>query len=250
MAIIIDGKKLAEKILADLKKEIVAKQLKLKLAVVLVGQDPVSAVFVRQKEKACQKIGIGFELFQYFSEISSPKLNEEIKKISRDPGVSGIVVQLPLPENLNVEIPLEKDAEIRSPVVDAVKRILEEYNISLKDKKIVLVGKGKLVGQPLFSWLKQNNMDFFNTDKAEPRRIREADVVISGTGRPGSITGEMVKKGAVIIDVGSSFVNGKTKGDVDFESVSKKAGYITPTPGGVGPMTVACLLKNLVKLRP
>jgi len=237
--IILDGKKLSEKILKKLKAEIKRKRLKLKLSIVLVGEDPNSKIFVKQKKKACEKVGIDFELFKFSSKISNSELKKEIKKIIQDPNIKNIVVQLPLPKGLNTEeilnlIPKEKDAEIISPVVCAVGRILKEYKISLKNKNIVLIGKGRLVGRPLSVWLRKQNMKFSNIDK-----IKNADIVISGVGKPNLIKGEMVKKGVIIIDVGA---------DVDFKSVSKKASYITPTPSGVGPVTVACLLENLVEL--
>ena len=236
--IILDGKKLSEKILKKLKAEIKRKRLKLKLSIVLVGEDSDSKIFIRQKKKACEKVGIDFELFKFSSKIKNSELKKEIKKIIQNPNIKNIVVQLPLPKGLNTEeilnlIPKEKDAEIVSPVVCAVDRILKEYKISLKNKNIVLIGKGRLVGRPLSAWLRKQKMKFSNIDK-----IKNADIVISGVGKPNLIKGKMVKKGAVVIDIGK---------DVDFKSVSKKASYITPVPGGVGPMTVACLLENLVK---
>ncbi len=246
---ILDGKKLSEKILKNLKREIKKKRLKLKLAVVLVGGDLASKIFVRKKQKACKTIGIDFELFEFPSRISVAKLKKEIRKIVEDPNNSGIVIQLPLPKNLHTEeilnlIPKEKDAEAVSPVVCAIDYILRRYKISLKRKTIVLVGHGRLVGRPLAKWFKNKKVKFYNINK-----IKKADIIISGVGRPGFITGDMVKKGAVIIDVGFSHNKKKRAvGDVDFKSVSKKASYITPVPGGVGPMTVACLLKNLLKL--
>jgi len=222
--IILDGKKLSEKILNNLKKEIQKQRLKLKLAVILVNRDPVSDSFARQQEKACQKVGIDFKLFRLFSK-------KEIEKVVKDPNNSGIVI-INGQEFSNL-IPSEKNVEKNSPVICAVDRILKEYKISLKNKNIVLIGKGKLVGRPLAAWLRKQGIKFSNIDK-----IKEADIVISGVGKRNLITGEMVKKGVVVIDVGR---------DVDFKSVSKKASYITPVPGGVGPMTVACLLQNLVK---
>ena len=235
--IILDGKKLSEKILKKLKAEIKRKRLKLKLSIVLVGEDSNSKIFVRQKKKACEKVGIDFELFKFSSKISNSELKKEIKKIVQNPNIKNIVVQLPLPKGLNTEeilnlIPKEKDAEIVSPVVCAVDRILKEYKISLKNKRIVLIGKGRLVGRPLSAWLRKQNMKFSNIDK-----IKNADIVISGVGKSNLIKGEMVKKGVIVIDIGE---------DIDFKSVSKKASYITPTPGGVGPVTVACLLHNLI----
>jgi len=235
--IILDGKKLSEKILNNLKKEIEKKRLKLKLSIVLIGEDLDSKIFIKQKKRACEKVGIDFELFKFPSKISSSELKKEIKKIIQNPNIKNIVVQLPLPKSLNTEeilnlIPKEKDAEVVSPVVCAVDRILKEYKISLRNKNIVLVGKGRLVGRPLSAWLRKQKIKFSNIDK-----IKNADIVISGAGKLNLIKGEMVKKGVIIIDIGK---------DVDFKSVYKKASYITPTPGGVGPVTVACLLQNLI----
>jgi len=235
--IILDGKKLAEKILKKVKAEIKRKRLKLKLSIVLVGENSDSKIFIRQKKNACEKVGIDFELFKFSSRISNSELKKEINKIIQNPNIKNIVVQLPLPKGLNTEeilnlIPKKKDAEIISPVVCAVDRILEEYKISLKGKNIVLIGKGRLVGRPLSIWLRKQKIKFSNIDK-----IKNADIVISGAGKRNLIKGEMVKKKVIIIDVGK---------DVDFKSVSKKASYITPTTGGIGPVTVACLLKNLI----
>lgn len=243
---ILNGKKLAEKILDNLKSQVKKKRLKLKLAIVLVNRDPVSAIFIRQKQKACRKVGIDFELFKFSSRISAVKLKKEIRKIAENPDNSGIVIQLPLPRNLNTEkilnlIPAEKNIEILSPVVCGIEHILKEYKISLKGKNIVLVGRGRLVGRPLAGWLRKQKIKFSNIDK-----IKKADIIISGAGKPNLIKGGMVKKGAIVIDAGTSFGQGKLLGDVDFKNVSKKASYITPVPGGIGPMTVACLLKNLV----
>lgn len=244
---IIDGKEISENILENLKREIEEKQLKLKLAVVLVGDDFASKIYVKRKGEACQKIGIKFELFNFPSNIPESELENEIKKISSMPDVSGVIVQLPLPKGFNAEeilktIPKEKDVESVSPVIRAIEYILKEYNISLENKKIALIGRGKLVGGPLAEWLENQNLEVVDIDG-----IKEADVVISGVGKPRLINGDMVKQGAVVIDIGFSHdEHGKAVGDVDFESVSPKAGLITPVPGGVGPMTVACLLENLV----
>lgn len=237
--IILDGKKLAEKILKNLRKEIEKKELKLKLAVVLVGGDSASEIFVRAKKKACEFVGIDFELFKFSPKINTSIFKKEIMKIGEDPIVSGIVIQLPLPKKINTKeilnlIPPKKNIEIISPVVCAVERFLKEYKISLLGKKVVLVGQGRLVGQPLAAWFKKQKIDFSNIDK-----IKQADIVISGVGKQNLITGKMLKKGVVVIDFG---------GDVDFNSVSQKVSYITPMPGGTGPLTVACLLENLVRI--
>jgi len=265
---ILDGKKIAEKILEGIREEIKEKQLKLSLAVVSVGEESLFKAFVRQKEKACKKAGIDFNLFKFPEIISKEDFKKEVEKIIE--GNSGIVIQLPLPENLkdvfNI-VPQKKDPDVLSeeskekfergelpvlpPVVCAVNHLLKEYNISLKGKNIVLAGKGKLVGKPLSVWLLNKGIDFSIVDKSTENPVsffKKADIIISGAGKADLIRGRMVKEGVIIIDAGTSLKKGKLVGDVDFESVSKKASYITPVPGGVGPLTVACLFENLIKL--
>lgn len=244
---IIDGKKISEKILLNIRKRVEKEKLKKKLAVVLVGDDYASKVYVKKKHEACKRVGINFELFNFSSEIPEDKLKEKIKEICKSKDVSGILVQLPLPKNLDTGeilkiIPKNKNAENKSPVICAVEEIISEYGIDLKNKKIVLVGSGQLVGSPLAEWLKKQNLNF-----GDIKEIKKADVVVTGVGKPKIITGEMVKEGVVVIDIGFSHdEKGKAVGDVDFETVSLKAKLITPVPGGVGPITVACLLKNLL----
>jgi len=233
---LINGKKISGKILDRLEKEIKEKQLKLKLAVILVGDDPASKIYVKKKEEVCKRIGIGFELFELSAEIEKEELKKEIDSIIDDGKISGIVIQLPLPKKFDAQdilnlIPEEKNAESISPVVCAIGHILEEYKISLKGKKVVLIGKGLLVGIPVGKWLDKQNILFSGIEN-----IKSADVIISGAGKPNLIKKDMVKQGVIIIDVG---------GDVDPE-VSEKAGYITPLIGGIGPITVACLLENLI----
>lgn len=256
---ILDGKKLSLKILKEIKNK-VKKQLK--LAVILVGDNKVSETYIKEKQNACKEIGIDFELFKFPLDINEVDLKQEVLRITKDPANSGVVIQLPLPKGFNIQeilnlITPEKDIDALSeksiyisPMVKGIKRLLEEYNISIKDKNIVLIGKGRLVGRALALWLEKEKADFSVVDKSVKdisSFTLKADIIISGAGKPNLITGDMVKQGAVIIDAGTSSEEGKSVGDVDFESVSKKAGYITPVPGGIGPMTVACLLDNLAK---
>lgn len=267
--VILDGRKIAEEILQNLKKEIQNRHLR--LAVILVGKDPVSQIFVQKKKEACKRIGIDFKLFQFEEAISSDLLREEIKKIGNDPLNSGVVIQLPIPfenpeEILNL-IPEKKDIDVLSaksfdkfsrgelnilpPTVAAVAILLKNYHINIKDKNIIVVGRGRLVGKPLAAWLKLQKIKYNIVDKNTKNiisYIKKADIIISGTGSPNLITGDMVKNDVVAVDVGSSIREGKAVGDIDFKSVSKKASYIAPVPGGVGPLTVACLLENLVRL--
>ncbi len=270
---LLKGKKLAEDILNGLKEEIEKNNLKLKLAVVLVGEDSGSKLFTRQKEKACQKIGIDFELFKFSAEISFDELKNEVEKICQSPLNSGVVIQLPLPEKLKEEdqkilnlVPYQKDIDVLSeenlgkfysgtlsvlpPVVGAIFHLLKKYKISIKGKNVVLVGAGRLVGFPLAIWFLKERATVSVINKFTKNIssfMKKADIIISGVGKAEIIKGSMVKRGVVIIDAGISFKNGKLSGDVDFKTVFKKAGYITPVPGGVGPMTVACLIENLIR---
>jgi len=270
--ILLDGRILADEVLGDLKSRVDKSGLKLKLAVIMVGEDLVSEVYIKQKRKACEYVGVNFDLFKFPSEISIADLKSKIQKIARNPEITGIVIQLPLPEKFRAQdflnlIPSEKDVDVLSengiakfyggnsvvfpPTVCAISRLLEEYKISLKGKNIVIIGAGRLIGLPLTLWLLKSGatVSVLNSFTKDIESFcKKADIIISGAGKQNLITGKMVKEGVAIIDAGSSSEAGKTKGDIDFESVSKKASYITPVPGGVGPMTVACLLKNIVEL--
>jgi len=266
---ILDGKKLAERILVNLKKT----KLRLTLAVVLVGDNPVSKIFINQKKIACEKVGINFRLYKFSAKIKPQKLKKEIKKIVKNPANSGIIVQLPLPrrfvpeEFLNL-IPEEKDIDVLSekslgkfyqgvlpvlpPTVAGILYLLRYYHINVKGKNIVVLGAGRLVGFPLAIQLlrEKATVSVLNEfTKDAPSFTKKADILISGVGKPNLIKGKMIKKGTVVIDAGTSLKKDRLVGDVDFKSVSKKASYITPVPGGVGPMTVAFLIENLVKLK-
>lgn len=286
---ILDGKKLSEEILENLKKDynspnesshspkggrdpIKKRKLKLRLAVIQVGENPVSKIFISQKKKACEKAGINFKLFKFPAKISASKLKKEIEKIVKNLANSGVIIQLPLPKKFFPEeflnlIPEEKDIDVLSekslgkfyqgtllilpPTVSGISRLLKSYQIKVKGKDVVIVGAGRLVGNPLVLRLLQQEatvsvLNDFTKDI--PSFTKKADILISGVGKPDLITGKMVKKGIVVIDAGTTIKKEKLVGDVDFKSVSKKASYITPVPGGVGPMTVACLIENLVKL--
>jgi len=277
---LLNGKELSEKILTNLKREIKKSNLKLRLAVVQVGENPVSQIFINQKKKACEKVGINFRLFKFPVKVSAPRFKKEIKKIVRNPANSGIIIQLPLPTRLNFVkqnfggpeeflnlILEEKDIDVLSeeslgkfyqgtlkilpPTVNGILRLLKNYKIELKGKDVVVIGAGRLVGFPLAVQLLKEKatlsvLNEFTKDALS--FTKKADILISGVGRPNLIKSKMVKKGVVIIDAGSAMKKGKLVGDVDFKSIGQKASYITPVPGGVGPMTVACLLENLVKL--
>ena len=273
MSKILDGRKLSKKVLANVKKEIQDRKLKLRLAVVFVGDNKASRVYLRKKQEACEKAGIDFKVFGFPGNIAGSELRQEIEKIVCEPDNSGIVIQLPLPFNylitqplLNL-VPAEKDPDCLSqesfekfksrnnwilpPVVAAIRKFFEEYKITARGKNAVVVGHGRLVGLPASIWLKRQGAKVVVCDKETKNiaaKIKKADIVVSGAGSPRLIKSSMVKKGAVVVDCGTSVEKEKTVGDVDFKSVSKKAGFISPVPGGVGPLAVACLLENLIKL--
>lgn len=255
--ILLDGKKLSEKILNELRATLQKSGKKLRFAGILVGDDKSSQVFLRQKEKACQKVGIDFKLYQFSESIANEKLMAEVEKIVAEPQNNGIIIQLPLPKHIKTQeilnlIPPQKDIDVLSeksknspilaPVLAGILDLFKEYHIDFKAKKTVVVGKGRLVGKPITAWLKNQKMDFLAIDSASSAILqftKEADILISGVGKSGLITGQMVKKGAIVVDA---------SGDVDFESVSPKASHITPVRGGIGPMTVAEVIKNLIIL--
>ena len=272
MTNIIDGKKLSEKILLECKKEIKDHNIKLRLGAVLVGNNSSSQSFIRQKRKSCEKVGIDFELFKFDAGIGELILEDKIKEITEREDISGLIIQLPLPSNIDVQkilnlIPPEKDIDILSeqnlgrllqnnlpilpPTIAAIARIIDEYQIDIIRKYVVVVGAGRLVGRPLAVWL-LNKGATFSVVNEFTRDInsftQKADILISATGTPRLVKGEMIKDNAVIIDCGTSETNGGIKGDIDFDSVCKKASYVSPVPGGVGPVTVAMLISNLVKM--
>lgn len=273
MAKILDGKRLSEHILEQIKKDIRKSRLKLRLAIVQVGENPASEAFIKQKKKACEKVGIDFKLYKFQKKISQTKLKKEVENIVDNPKNSGVIIQLPLPKNIETEeilklIPFKKDIDVLSkeslgkfrqeklsilpPVAGAVYYLFKNYKIKVKGKNVVLVGAGRLIGQPLTLWILREKGILTMVNKFTkniPFFTQKADILISGAGKPKLIKGKMVKKGVIVIDYGSAHYKGKLVGDVDFKSVSKKASYITPVPGGMGPLTVACLLENLTKIR-
>jgi len=277
MAVILDGKALSEKIRAQIKEEVEALKERFGrapiLAVVLVGNNPASEIYVRNKEKACQKVGINSVVLKLPETVTQEELNERVFKLNEDETVDGIIVQLPLPEHLSCRevlnyISPEKDVDGFHPVnagkcmlglydeglmpctPAGVMKFFEEYNIELQGKNAVMVGHSNIVGKPLANMLLNANATVsvchvYTKDLAA--YTRQADILCVATGVPHLIKADMVKEGAVVIDIGISRVNGKIVGDVDFEKVKEKAAAITPVPGGVGPMTITMLLFNTVK---
>jgi methylenetetrahydrofolate dehydrogenase (NADP+) / methenyltetrahydrofolate cyclohydrolase len=279
MTTIIDGKALSEKIYAELKIEIQQKQpiygRPPGLAVLMVGDNPASAAYVGNKEKACAKVGIKSFGKHFPTNTTQEELTRVIEELNQDDQVDGILVQLPLPENLDAiallhHIHPDKDADglhpvnlgklvrgepgLRSCTPAGVMRLLQEYQINLAGKTAVVVGRSILVGKPLALMLTEANatVTIAHSRTQDLASVtRKADILIAAIGKPEFITAEMVKPQAIVIDVGINRItdsNGKAKlvGDVNFANVKNLSSYITPVPGGVGPMTVAMLLQNTV----
>lgn len=272
---LIDGKELAKKNRANLKIEVdklKQKGIIPKLAVIMVGDDKASSVYVRNKSRACNEIGIEFEEFLKGQDTTQEELLSLIQELNKREDVHGILLQSPIPQHLDIReafnlIDYKKDVDGFNPVnvgrlsigEDAfisctphgVIRMLEEYNIPIEGKRAVIIGRSNIVGKPLIQCLLSKNATV-TVCHSKTQNIgeitKEADVLIAALGRPKFVKEDMVKPGAVVIDVGINRNDeGKLVGDVDFENVAKKASYITPVPGGVGPMTIAMLMENVVK---
>lgn len=268
---IIDGTKVSIEIRQEIKKIIEEENITPKLAVIQVGDNKASDVYVRNKQKVCLDVGINFELIKFNDTISEDLVINEIKRLNNDISVNGILVQLPLPTGfdegkiINVIDPvkdvdgltyqnvgnlvLENDCLVPCTPL-GVMQLLKYYNVDLTSKNVCLVGRSNLVGKPLIQLLLKENatLSICHSKSLDIKNYtKNADVLIVAAGHPNLITKDMVKEGVVVIDVGINKEGNVLKGDVDFEGVSKKASLITPVPGGVGPMTVACLLKNVVK---
>lgn len=269
---IIDGRKLRDKILTSLKEEIASLYFEPIFCDVLVGEDLASTQYVRMKKRTAESIGISFHDAIFPSTISTNELVEEIKILNKMPNMCGIIIQLPLPESLdkkkildaidpNLDVDClgeERSKEFYNGKIDlglpaplACMEILDSLHLVLKDKKILVLGQGQLVGKPVTFLLKLRGLNVeVATSKTDNKEvlIKEADIIISGMGNGKYITGNMVKSGVVIIDAGTSEENGAIVGDVDLESVKDVASFISPVPGGVGPVAVAMLLKNVVSV--
>jgi methylenetetrahydrofolate dehydrogenase (NADP+)/methenyltetrahydrofolate cyclohydrolase len=280
---IIDGKKISKDILNEISLEVEERTNKgyktPHLAAILVGDDGPSQTYVNSKINACKEVGFKSSLFKYDNNITEKKLLEEIGKINNDDDIDGFIVQLPLPNSINQENILNcvnpnKDVDGFHPLnygkmtlgIDSfvpatphgILELIKRYKIDLNGKKCLVIGRSQIVGRPISILLSQSK-EFCNATVtlAHSRTLNlneltlDADVIISAIGRPEFLTENMVKEGSIIIDVGISRVKDdnsnkgyKIVGDVDFKNVSKKTSFITPVPGGVGPMTIAMLLRN------
>ena len=269
---ILDGKELARKIREELKLKV--DKLKEngivpKLAVILVGDDSASKVYVKNKSKACQDVGVEFEEILLDENTSMERLLEIIEKLNNREDINGILLQSPIPKGLNIQeafekIHCKKDVDGFNPVnvgklmigedtfisctPYGIIKMLEAYNIEIEGKHAVVIGSSNIVGKPLAQCLLQKNATVticHSKTKNIAEITKTADILISAVGKTNMVTADMVKDGAVVIDVGMNRNEaGKLVGDVDFENVKQKASYITPVPGGVGPMTICSLMQN------
>lgn len=273
---LLKGKKVADKILKEIERNIKKYNLKPSLAVVLVGDDKASEIYVRLKEKAAERIGIGFRLFRFKKSESEKIIINKLSDLNKNKNISGIIVQLPLPKKFNTQkiinsINIQKDVDgfsakggsalggypLKSftgfqPVFPhAIIKLLEAIpraRLSERCKAVALVNSKKF-GKVMIAALTKKKIKaryvLYEEIKKNPKIIKQADIIISAIGKPGLINSEMIKKGAIIIDGGITKIDEKVLGDADFESVKKVAGYLSPVPGGVGPVTIACLLENV-----
>ncbi|QIB26014.1 bifunctional methylenetetrahydrofolate dehydrogenase/methenyltetrahydrofolate cyclohydrolase FolD [Caloranaerobacter azorensis] len=272
---IIDGKEIAKNIRAGLAKEI--EMIKEKygkvpgLAVILVGNDPASHTYVSMKEKACKKIGIYSEVHRLSEDTTQDQIIELIEKLNKDDKIDGILVQLPLPKGINenivnYKISPEKDVDGFHAInagnlflgeksfvpctPKGIIRLIKETGIEIEGKNAVVVGRSNIVGKPTAILLLNENATVkicHSRTRDLAKHVKEADILVSAVGKPEIIKGEMIKEGAVVIDAGTTKVDGKLVGDVEFDLAKDRASWITPVPGGVGPMTITMLLENTLE---
>lgn len=275
MAIIIDGKKVSAQVKEQVRietEEIVKKGIKPGLAVIIVGDDPASRVYVNNKKKACEKVGFLSKEFALPATTTQEELLALVNELNEDKEINGILCQLPLPKGLDEKAVIEAISPLKD--VDAfhasnvgkimigdydflpctpagVMEMLHSYNIPVEGKECVVIGRSNIVGKPMAMLLLHENGTVTITH-SRTKNLKEvtkrADILVAAIGKPKFVTADMVKEGAVVIDVGMDRdENGKLCGDVDFENVKEKCSAITPVPGGVGPMTIAVLMKNTLK---
>ncbi len=275
MAVILDGKETARRVRETLKdkvRELRQNNIFPKLAVIMIGEDPASKIYVRNKSKVCEELGIEYEEFLLKENTTQKQLIDLIQELNKRQDITGILLQSPIPKHLDINeafrtiIP-EKDVDGFNPInvgklalgqetvisctPFGVIKLLEEYNIPIEGKNAVIIGRSNIVGKPMLHCLLNKNATVticHSRTKNLSEITKTADILVAAIGKAKFITKDMVKTDAVVIDVGiNRNEEGKVCGDVDFEEVQKIASYITPVPGGIGPMTIAMLMTNIVK---
>jgi methylenetetrahydrofolate dehydrogenase (NADP+)/methenyltetrahydrofolate cyclohydrolase len=271
---VIDGKKIAADLREDMKAKLYGLSEKNRpgLAVVLVGDDPASAVYVRQKEKACQEIGVNSFMHRLPQDTPQGELLALIGRLNRSAEVHGILVQLPLPDGIDTKeivaaICPEKDVDgfhsvnigrlwsgedaVEPCTPKGIMTLIDSTGSEIKGLEAVVIGRSNIVGKPVAAMLLKRHCTVticHSRTKGLPEVVSRGDILIAAVGRPDFVTEDMIKPGAIVIDVGINRAGGKLTGDVDFEAAMRKASFVTPVPGGVGPMTIAMLMQNTLML--
>lgn len=268
---VLDGKLISKKIQENVKKEVESLETKPCLLVILVGNDQASQIYVSSKEKACKRVGMESKTIVLDDNISQKELINIIKQANEDKSIHGILVQMPLPKYMDElavvdAIDPKKDVDglhthnqgklmlgqnaIIPCTPKGIMRLLDEYHVQLQGKSALVIGRSILVGKPVAQLLLQRSATV-TIAHSKTKNLKElslaSDIIVCAVGKPKTVTEDMVKDGAVIVDVGINRVLGTIVGDVDYLSVSPKTSRITPVPGGVGPMTIACLLENVLE---
>lgn len=269
--VLLDGKKVSKEIIENIKLEIEKLNIQIGFTVIWIGEDSASSIYVNNKIKKCESVGIKTELYHLEDTISEEYVLNLIDELNNREDIHGILLQSPIPKHIDINKCFNKISPLKdidgfsciscgnlflgnssfvSCTPKGVMKLLEYYNIDLCGKNVCLINRSNIVGKPLFHLLIEKNatvtMCHSKTNNLK-EHTKVADIVISAVGKPGFITEDMIKNDAIVIDVGISRVEGKVVGDVDFDSVSKKASYITPVPGGIGPMTIAMVLENIIE---
>lgn len=263
----IDGKKLASIREEKLKQRLSLFKTKPRVVSILIGNDPPSVLYTSIKRKKAKSLGIDFKPIRFYLNNSFQEVSKKIKDLNKDPNISGIMIQLPIPKEFLGNHLQDELIELIDPKKDidgltqnrlvppaaakASLQILHDLDVEISNKNAVVLGASKLVGIPMGQLLEKEGVRVIvcnsKTENVKEKTIN-ADIIVCATGKPRILTGDMVSKGVVVIDIGAEKIDGKVVGDADFESVSKKAKHITPVPGGVGPMTVIALMENVADL--
>ena len=266
---ILNGKKVRDEYLEKAKEKIQKENIKATLAVIQIGNNEASNIYIKNKEKYCSYVGIGFKLFKYSEKVEEQEIVHLVQKLNNDENITGILIQSPVPNHINFDyvsglIKSSKDVDgftkdniynlylgkdtLMPCTVKGIIKLLEYYDIPVGGKDILIIGRGNIVGHPLSLALLNKDATVtvaHSKTKDLKEKCLKADIIISATGINNLITSDMVNNNLAIIDVGITRVNGKIKGDVDYENVQNKCQNITPNPGGVGPMTIAMLIDNI-----
>lgn len=269
---ILDGKKLRDELLVQYKEKIKEEKLNITLAIILVGNNEASKLYIKNKEKYCTEVGIKVDKYLLAEDTSEEVLVNLIKDLNEDEEVTGIILQSPVPNGIDFDkcsgmILPSKDVDgftkdnvynlylnkksILPCTVKGIIKLLEHYNIEINGKNVAIIGRGNIVGKPLAMALENRNATvslLHSKTKDLKMFTKDADIVVVACGIPKLLKKDMIKEGSVVIDVGISRVDGKIVGDIDFDNIKDIATFVTPNPGGVGPMTVAMIIDNLIEM--